>query len=535
MRLTVVTAQLLWAGIVLSLDSASREALAGVTLQIGQNFTGSRSGIDSTSSPPDTDGAVGPKYFVEFLNGVFSIYDKATGTRVKTETDLRFWAAAGVPISSTLQVTDPRVLYDVYSQRWFASMVDFNPNSRRNAANRFLIAVSATSDPTGNWSAFAFRADPITLDFADFPTLGVDQTGVYLSGDMFGRNSNEIGPSLVILPKPPLLAPAPDISTRTSTGVMNYISRGIVIQPAVTTGAPSTPEFLIAAANIATSTRALNQLVSETIVNPGTTNVGLSNPIRTTVPVYVDPKDPAQPDGSVNLDVGDLRFSAVVRRVGDVAYAVQSVEVNNRAAIRWYRLNATDSALIESGTISDPNLDLFYPSIAANEAGVVVIGCNGSSPGVFVSSYALVGQVLNGSLTFGALTLLASGSRSYQNTDFTGISRWGDYSATTVDPEDPTHFWTIQAIAVGSSDWATQITEIITGVHLSVSVSGDNLVLSWPASATDYQLQASPTILPSANWTTITQGVTVVGNTATITLPANSNTGFFRLAQVSSQ
>jgi len=291
---------------------------------------------------------------------------------------------------------------------------------------------------------------------------------------------------------------------------------------------------LVAAANIATSTRPLTQLISESIINPGATNVGISNPIRTTVPAYVDPQDPTQPDGSVNLDVGDLRFASAVRRVGDTVYAVQNVEVNTRAAIRWYRINAHNRALIESGTISDPTLDLFYPSIAANEAGVVVIGCNGSSPNVYVSSYAAVGETVNGSLTFADLTLLASGSDSYQNTDFTNISRWGDYSATTVDPEDPSRFWTIQALAVGPGDWATQITEIITGVHLNLSFAGGNLVLSWSAAATGFQLQFSPTISPP-NWTAVTQTATVNGNTASIALPASSAAGFFRLIQISAQ
>jgi hypothetical protein len=42
-------------------------------------------------------------------------------------------------------------------------------------------------------------------------------------------------------------------------------------------------------------------------------------------------------------------------------------------------------------------------------------------------------------------------------------NRWGDYSATTLDPNDPTHFWTIQEWAGGSTTWAMQISEIIIG------------------------------------------------------------------------
>src|ERR1041385_68591 len=233
MKRYVVPTGRLCAGLALTIGLSIPVSFAAAFTQIGQNFIGSQSGLDSDASPPDTDGAVGPKYFVEFLNGVFSVYDKTSGTRVQTKSDLSFWAAAGVSISSTLDITDPRVVFDVYSGRWFASMIDFNPNSNRVSANRFLLAVSASSDPTGPWKGVALRADPVTLDFADFPTLGVDATGVYLSGDILDRTSTEVGPTLVIFPKNALLALTPDFSTRTSLGVMNFISRGSVVQPAV--------------------------------------------------------------------------------------------------------------------------------------------------------------------------------------------------------------------------------------------------------------------------------------------------------------
>jgi hypothetical protein len=42
-----------------------------------------------------------------------------------------------------------------------------------------------------------------------------------------------------------------------------------------------------------------------------------------------------------------------------------------------------------------------------------------------------------------------------------GSNRWGDYSATVVDPTDPNRFWTIQEIAIGNNNWGMQITELI--------------------------------------------------------------------------
>jgi hypothetical protein len=130
------------------------------------------------------------------------------------------------------------------------------------------------------------------------------------------------------------------------------------------------------------------------------------------------------------------------------------------------------------------------------------------------------------------LTLLKSGTASYQNTDATGTSRWGDYSATTPDPADPNSFWTIQMIAVGSSKWATQISQIVTGPlrpRLTVTPRTVGLVVSWPATATNYQLQSSPALGANANWTPVTQSPSLQNNINSVSLSTSQSQAFLRL------
>jgi hypothetical protein len=145
----------------------------------------------------------------------------------------------------------------------------------------------------------------------------------------------------------------------------------------------------------------------------------------------------------------------MVYEVGGVLYAVHNTEVNNLSAVRWYRLNPANHAVLEAGTISDPTLDLFFPSIAANPAGTVVICFNASSISSYVSAYAVVGQTVNGVATFGSRVLLKAGTASYQDQPgvdpATYVSRWGDYSSTCMDPADPNRFWTIQMYPSGPS------------------------------------------------------------------------------------
>ena len=52
---------------------------AQVLVQIGQNFTGSTYRIDSQALPPDANGAIGPNFFMEFINGDVTIYNKTNG------------------------------------------------------------------------------------------------------------------------------------------------------------------------------------------------------------------------------------------------------------------------------------------------------------------------------------------------------------------------------------------------------------------------------------------------------------------------
>jgi hypothetical protein len=534
-------------GLLLCLCSVLIDRLAtAATLQIGQNFRGTTYGPDSDSSPADANGAVGQDHFVELVNGRFSIYEKASGNQVQTMTDIQFWQAAGVAFSSTVGVTDPRIVYDTYSQRWFASMVDFSVNSQRQRSNHFLLAVSRTADPTGRWSGFAFAADTNSVYFADFPTLGLDQNAVYISGDMFDRLGNPVGATLVVVPKSDLLASPPSIASRHSFGILSYTSRGDVLQPAMTSGSATTPEAVLAVSDLAIDYQPHTTLILSSVLGTATGNPVLSTPpVILKVAPYVLPYNPPQPDGSNNLDNGDCRFSACVRRVGDFLYATQVADLDTRSGIRWYKINAATSAIVQSGNISDPNLDLYYPSIAANEAGTVVIACNGSSSSQFISSYAALGQTTNGILKFGSLTLLKAGTASYQNPDVTGDSRWGDYSATTLDPADPTRFWTVQMIAVSPSAWATQITELLTAgdsgpgtnvvPNLAISYSGTNVVISWPAASVPVQLQFTPELAPSPAWTPVSQTPAVTNNVDSVLIPMLSTNGFFRLSTATPQ
>src|SRR4051812_28348682 len=82
------------------------------SVTIGQNFTGSTYGANSQAIPSDANGVIGPRHFVEFINGTFAVYNKTNHQTVKRIADTKFWSNAGLVLASSDGITDPRIIYD---------------------------------------------------------------------------------------------------------------------------------------------------------------------------------------------------------------------------------------------------------------------------------------------------------------------------------------------------------------------------------------------------------------------------------------
>ena len=531
-------------------------AAAQVNIQIGQNFTGSTYGDNTQALPPDSNGSIGPHHFVEFINGEFAVYNKTNGLNIKRISDLKFWANAGLILSTDDAVSDPRVIFDPLSQRWFATMVDLDASAADPTlnANDFLLAVSTSLDPTGTWHGFLFQSDPDTGYFADFPTLGVDSNAVYISGDFFQGQDSPMGAGLVSIPKADLLLSTPTIDNRTWFGVADYSVRGQVYQPVMCFDGTSSGN-VVATGNIGTDTIQYSNVFCFAVQNSATTNATIGTPANLTVLPYSVPYNAdfgvplftvTQPDNTSQLEGNDARFSARVYGVAGVLYAVHNTELNNHMAIRWYRISATTHALLEMGTIADANQDLFYPAIAANASGTVVIGYNACGLANTVSCYAVGGRTVAGVTTFGSPVTLQTGATSYHGDDeliaelegSPAYSRWGDYNTLSPDPSDPTRFWAIimfPSDAANNDVYSTQITELITSAPrpaLSIASAAKNATLSWPSSAASYQLQAATALLAATNWSTLGPTLTTNGGTISAVLPESGNQRrYFRLIQ----
>jgi len=438
--------------------------------------------------PPDTMGAVGPRHLVTMLNSQVRIQDKGGGI-ISTVSLEDFWAPVVVGI-----LFDPMVVYDVLSGRWIAIVSDGDP---------VLMAVSADDDPTGSWSFYAIDVSAANTAFADFPKLGVNATWIAITANMIpAPGLTGAGAELVVVDKSTALAGGPLTVTIFEPGfdVFDYGAFfnivGAFVFPALTLN-PSEPKlYLVTNPGLLAGATPLLRLSEITGTGPAPvwsptagSQFGATGLFPVTIPFNFSqinapqrhlpstckggpdnglpcPFSCAPPGQCRGLETGFARLSAPVVRDGQLwvthsAGLPADTNPPDRAAIFWYQIDlssmaSTGAPVVQSGVIEEgPGTHLFYPSIAVNQNADVCIGFSRSDATRFAEAVVTSRLGTDPPGTMAPLSVLKEGEGAYFETLGFGRNRWGDYSATAVDPEDDLAFWTIQEYAVSDTRWGT--------------------------------------------------------------------------------
>ncbi len=433
---------------------------------IGLNFTGvtltegMQLNSNSGYAPPDGSGAVNSEYIVQLINGAYAVYEKSTGNQTELIAAKQFWINAGVNPGNdllNLGVFNERILYDPTVQRWFAVGL-----SGQSTNNNVMIARSDTPDPTGGWKAVSFLGnDGGDGKFADFATLGIDADGVYVTTNNFPMNASNVGFEYAMvhsIPKADLLASTPSVANMTSYGSLSEHTVGFsTIQPVTNYGPTNGTAPLVSVLPAPPGETSFYRWDLTGTSGPGAI---VSEPMGIATSDYSAPPPAAQPDFTTSISTIDGRIASNVYQVGDKLYAVHNTTLAGNPALSVLILDETTNQLIQEIILGDPSYDYFNASIAANHLGDIVVGFTRS--GFFedgtLSAVAVVGHTVGGVASFGEPMLLQAGL--VDNYHFAN-GRWGDYTSTIVDPDNPFVFWTFQQYALTSTLWATQITQII--------------------------------------------------------------------------
>jgi hypothetical protein len=391
-----------------------------------------RGDAGSMSYPPDTDGAVGPNHYVETVNRNFAVYNKANGAEL-----MNILLGSFLPGSNG----DPRVLYDHHSGRWVVIVTDFS------ATATVFLAVSLTNNPMGSWfkTSFVTAQGADAGKWPDYPTLGVDQHGIYTAAYMVGGGS---GMTIFAIDKAPLVAPSPSLGTITAFRNLPWVG---AIQPAHRYGAPSGEYVVWWASSSSLRVRRINPPLTA----PTLAEVGM-----VTVPSFSDPPNAPAQGSSTPLNTVDDRLMMAVYRAGSL-WTCHTIDVSGRAGCRWYQINPATLALVQWGNVADSSLHYYFPSIMVNQAGDAVMGFTGSNASQYAGCYYTGRLASDPAGQMAPPVQFKEGTGAQNNIDSYGRNRWGDYSYTTLDPVDQLTFWTIQEYGHASDIWGTYIATLV--------------------------------------------------------------------------
>lgn len=429
--------------------------------------------------PPDSMGAIGPNQFLVVINGLVRTFNKKTGAMDGIlNIDLsQFYSFIINP--SQQEAFDSHVRFDKLTNRWF--IISDSVNIANNARNWLLLAVSNSGNITNStiWTFFIVKTGIPITEFFDFPTFGLDKNALYLGGDVFPSvTANKI----FVVKKSSVLGTGPIVYTVFKNLIDSNGSGPWLPQGVVNFDKNATIGYFISPDNISS-----DKLVIRKVFNPGGTPT-ISPNIFLNVPFFNEPITVPNKGNNLgsngNLAANDSRLLDSHIRDGHL-WTTQNIGVTNtgfspgnsnlvsRDGCRFYEidLNATGLKLIQMGTLFQPSANntkdqasLFFGGIMTSGQNHMALGCSRAGLNEFANSGA-AGRLRTDPLgTIRPATLYTHATTAYNPTFDRGGKagrRWGDYSYTTVDPDDNMTMWTIQEYCNALGSWGVKIVKLL--------------------------------------------------------------------------
>jgi hypothetical protein len=450
-------------------------------------------GNQFSGEPSDQGLCVGNGYIMETVNSALQVYDASTGDPVTPVLALNEFYGFPPAIDRSTFTFGPFTFdischYDPDSNRWFHLAVDLDQDPTTGAftgKNYLDLAVSTTGDPTGSWNVYRIPGmndgTEGTPDhgcaggpcFADFPHIGVDKNGVYITTNEFPLFEDGFtGAQVYAISKKALASGAASIDVYLfNTGAAAWEVRpgepGFTVWPALSAGKQFSgyqggTEYFVSSnavfddANGDSEEIIVWALSNTKSLNYSTPNLSLSRTILPSIRYAVPPVSVQKP-GTIPL--GELLYGVTEpgvidtsdSRILDVRYAngklwavlgtAVEVEGEQLAGVGWFIINPTSQhnhhgggrgAIIKQGILALAGESLAYPTVGVTASGRGVIGFTRVGANLHPSvGFASIDAVFG----VGAVHMIEEGKSPQDGfTEYEGgRARWGDYGAAAVD------------------------------------------------------------------------------------------------------
>ena len=406
-------------------------------------------------SPPDTNGDVGPNNYIQTVNTSIGIYRKSDGFQQAAFTFDTFMSQGNFGnLCDTNNFGDPVVLYDTFEDRWiisdFAFVLDGGGNVLAPAYQ--CIAASKSGDPiSGGWNFYSIQ---VSDNLNDYPKFGIWPDGLYMSANMFSFGAGSVFKNARVwaFNKAQMYAGSPTVKVvRFDVGGGDFTL--IPSNARLQTGTPPVgrPNLFISSWLFTNALTVYKFHVDWNSISLSTFT-GPDVPIAATAWPNAAVANAAQPGTATLLDVLQIR-AMVQNQYTNLAgaeslwlpHTVRRANTTGLAAPRWYQVNVTGGTValsLPQATTWDPDganvINRFMPSLALDRAGNMAMGYSTSNGTVFPSiMYA-------GRLAADPVNTFSKTEQTFFNgtASQTGTTRWGDYSAMTLDPDGCTFWYT---------------------------------------------------------------------------------------------
>ncbi len=394
-------------------------------------------------TPPDTHAAAGPDRIVEITNGHVAIYNKTGGLIAGGDS-----GAGAVDLRTFCGVSDcfdPKVIYDQTSQRFVAVAIE-----GRQFADSFVHVMVSTDSTPGNlttdWDRFRHASGTTissTNGWFDYPGLGVSPDALVVTGNIFSDAGVFLGTKIRVFDKVELYD---GDATATFVDIDNaFATDGHTFMPAHHFSTPPSGTFYL-----------LQNWGSTFVRVTALTGVPASPAVSS---AFVGTSDQgvcvggAPQQGTTKLIdtlCEGMRMMAAVWRDGSLwGTLTGSDPADVRTVVQWFEIEtngypSSSPTLRQHGVIDGGTSEFTYmPSIAVDSCANTALTYTQSSSSRF-PEMRYTGRLSTDTLNTLQTPAIAKASPFFFD-DWSGLpsrpyERWGDYSATFIDPVDQS-FW----------------------------------------------------------------------------------------------